>query len=363
MNDATNISQNLRRLSFIYDVGGYTDSSDAITSYIQSKNLKDFAPAVGKHERRKAKLVTHPQIELNELPPTDRTGPGDDTVFLIGIFSMIGGEHQQKIRQTIRGTYLSYDSRVCALNDFIQYKDEGLDSKVKDCRVLYTFVFGANNNGPTDHYHSNEPLTVDGAQKVGDLYEKDSTYLNIRENMVEGKSPTWMDYGASIASKYGIDYISKCDSDTVLSMPHLIDYIITDLSPAPYNVRIFGGLFIKNFRRGKPGNIYAAGQFYFVSSDLAYYLSSDEIDRQGIVHSENYKIIGGTAEDFDVSAFIQSHPYPIKYVMMNHRIIWAHSSESGYNLKHPDGFMAYWKSAKGLIPAKRSFFLSKLTCP
>ena len=56
-----------------------------------------------------------------------------------------------------------------------------------------------------------------------DLNEPDMTLLNIRENMNEGKSQTWMKYAATIAEEYDLDYVAKCDADSLF---HLHEFFV-----------------------------------------------------------------------------------------------------------------------------------------
>ena len=89
---------------------------------------------------------------------------------------------------------------------------------------MYTFVVGANSNGPTnlvDYNNSSHPLILDVSEipsqyafsntsdaSDNDVTEKDITFLNIKENMEEGKTPTWFLVANTLVKEYDIDYIT-----------------------------------------------------------------------------------------------------------------------------------------------------------
>jgi len=296
----------------------------------------------------------HPNWKHNQMPPADRTGPGDDTIMLLGIFSTIlEPKKEAETRQMIRDTYLSYnnDSRVCSLQDYMRLRDNNTGS-ANNCKVVYTFVIGGLEGGPTDHYRSKEPLTID-PDLFKNIHESDVTYLNIKENMNEGKTPTWFKYCASLFGKYRFDYSAKVDQDTMINMPHFLDFIITDLAPYPYNVRIYGGNFIRNGIQTRFGHFYASGQFYFLSSDMAAFVSSDELDREGIIDNQISRQHPSTtkaphSEDLDMGTYVHHHPYPVKLVTMLHRVLYIH------NVKTVDYWMELWKEVEGLPPLTRA---------
>lgn len=270
------------------------------------------------------KAVFHPQ---NERPPISRIeGAGDNTVFLLGVFSTVLSSKDAARRQLIRDTYLSYgnDPRICSLRDYMQWKDEK-SSHASICKVLYTFVIGGVATGENgDHFRSNRPLLIPPQNDTDEEY--DCTYLNVKENMNYGKSNAWWKYSAIIAESYDIDYVAKVDSDTMLSMPHFIDFMITDLPPYPYNVRTCGGNMLHNKRKTQRGHLYASGQFAFFSRDMASFISDDKLDRIRLKENkvgvlESKSII---AEDFDTGTLVWMHPYPLKIIFMNQRVPWIH---------------------------------------
>lgn len=116
-----------------------------------------------------------------------------------------------------------------------------------------------------------------------------------------------------------------------------------DLPPAPYNQRVYGGKTAINPELAK-GGMYAEGQFYFMSSDLANYVSKTLSSAQREVLSRQ-----SPTEDIDIGSFIFSHPRPIRFVFMSHYRIWVHQ------MKDLEGFEARYKNmkAKRRVKAKR----------
>jgi len=303
-------------------------------------------PVVTKYQQ----AVFHPQQESTEDLIKDSVA-GKDTVFLLGIFSHDKDGKQAAIRSMIRNTYLSYsDTMICSLVNYMHYKDSNTPH---DCKVLYSFVIGAANDSedsPTDHFRTDRPIVVkDYTPKNAD--DNDCTYLNIQENMNYGKTPTWFKYASSVAESYGIDYIAKVDSDTMVSMKHLVDFITTDLPPYPYNVRTYGGSMVHHAKRSKRGNLYAFGQFSFFSRDMASYISSDDLDRYQIKQDGNGFNRGWAektiAEDMDTAELVWTHPYPLKIIFMNSRVPWVH------RIKTEKSWMDIWDETHGIGPVSR----------
>lgn len=254
------------------------------------------------------------------------------TTFLLGIFSYSAGENRRKY---IRETYLSIeDERICKLDEFIrQTKENPLTRK---CMVPYTFVMGGGGyDRPKDH-NDFEPLTKD-TDKMGNADpDGDCTYLNIKENMEDGKSPSFLKWAANLATEYGIDYIGKLDDDSFLQPKLLFRLLEEDLPPAPYNTRIYGGA--TRLSRTQ-AHMYAAGEFYFVSNDLAQYVGNELTAEDREVLRMKHHI-----EDLDMGTFIYSHPRPIKYFNLAGYKIYAHP------LKSEKKFRDYWKNHIGELP-------------
>jgi hypothetical protein len=141
--------------------------------------------------------------------------------FLWGIMTTLEGSKEKSRRDIIRRTYLGYYKNYPHLADRICSLSE---AKAKEsCQLIYTFVVGANSNGPTnlvDHKNSSHALTLDESEVVTQFpafsnssdashnIEKDMTFLNIKENMEEGKTPTWFLFANTLVEDYEIDYIA-----------------------------------------------------------------------------------------------------------------------------------------------------------
>jgi len=255
--------------------------------------------------RSLSKMTDHLHAYQNEAP----IGAGRGTTMLLGIFSMKSDKAKRR-RQLIRSSLLSSDYRICSLGEFQRQASDTPNQR--SCQIPYTFVIGAGDNDrPTDH-NDEEPVTLDSDQD-GET-EDDCTYLNIRENMEHGKSPTFLKYVSSIAKTNGLDFVAKIDDDTVMAMPLLLEFINDDLPPAPYNRRIYGGSFVPSRKRQ---HIYAQGQFYFMSVDLAEYIGSS----MSAAEREKHSVF---IEDLDIGTFVQSIQRPIKIIDITSRTFWLH---------------------------------------
>ena len=172
------------------------------------------------------------------------------------------------------------------------------------CHIPYAFIIGANPDAPTElEDYSDDmiinPSTIENA-------EDDVVYLNIRENMENGKSVSYFKYASSLAKRYDIDYIGKCDSDTLIHMKMFYKVIEDELPPRPYNVRMYGGSSWGNY---DTNGIYAAGAFYFLSYDLAHYVSKT------LTHQERMKLTSKhPTEDLDMGTFVFSHYNAVKFI-------------------------------------------------
>ena len=122
-----------------------------------------------------------------------------------------------------------------------------------------------------------------------------------------GKSPTYMKFASKIATEYGIDYIAKLDDDTYLSTELFAIFVDEELPPAPYNIRMYIG----PPRSSRiMSHVYAAGEFYMLSSDLANHVGNELDD-------DYKKDISIHVEDLDMGTYVHSNPNPIKYLNTN----------------------------------------------
>lgn len=281
--------------------------------------------------------------------------------FLFGMLSTESDKEKVR-RQVIRRTYLSVyhqdnddlnkdddirrlRHRICTVHD-LQNEIRTQQSTLlqRNCIFVYAFVVGGNPQGPTElmvHDDKNEssiPLTLPSSlvnpKDTDDEQEKedDIVYLNIRENMNAGKSQTFFAYGASIADELGIEYIAKVDTDAVIWPHHFFDEMTKFNVTKDNNVATYGGFtygkkernYVKPFSPC-PGNSkcpvkgYYMGAFYFVSTDLAKYVTGPYCPRQQLKYSTEAtkksgivkkSFIQGTkdgAEDASFGNFVHSY--------------------------------------------------------
>jgi hypothetical protein len=159
---------------------------------------------------------------------------------LFGIFSC-DSRHSFVSRERYRWLFqLWNDDRVCELSVFRKLPRE----RQKNCQLVWTFVLGAGGKDtPTENVGNERPMLVEHpvVGKSPDWNATDFTLLNIRENMEEGKSQTWLKYAAEVADRTGLDYVVKCDEDSLLSLHEFFRFIDTQLAPAPLNKQVFAG--------------------------------------------------------------------------------------------------------------------------
>ena len=255
------------------------------------------------------------QSPYNDLGRLDRP-----TTFLLGIFTV---KEDIKARQRTRDTMLGKDlpssvrERLCSLN---VYLEAGVNTD--RCQIIYAFVIGANENGPME-YDDGMPWLVEPPVLKD---EPDVIHLNIQENMNRGKTPSWFDYASHALVPQGIDYVSKIDLDTLVSIPQLLQFVNEELpqrsEPPP---RVYGGI-LMDFEAcgGKwwpakcdpvKGKAYMSGQFYFLSYDIVQYVSARRADKT----FKERKI-----EDLALAIRIWAYPHPIKLMAMNPSYFWVH---------------------------------------
>jgi len=276
---------------------------------------------------------------------------------LIGILSMDSKTETDR-RNLIRSTWTSFFSKyhgrlryielnrsnrtICKLDEVVKNKE--LLHHRDHCQIVYTFVLGGRgqhqNITERVSYSDQDPMEVrpprstsaNGSfeQSLGDetsvslrnehQTEGDMVFLNIAENMNDGKSQTWFYFASSyMLERHGIyfDYIAKTDTDTLI-FPGTFKKVELDSLPGyPKNQRIYGGGHeFKPFDDGpKLGPTYMKGQLYFMSNDLARYITSKRCDR-------SYLSVG--VEDKDHGAFVNSHPLPIVRHELRKRGVFRH---------------------------------------
>jgi hypothetical protein len=226
------------------------------------------------------------------------------------------------------------DPRVCSLPDFKQKSVEERDV----CELIYTFVVGGNQETTPELVDDSRPMTATRpvSGKSPDLNDPDMTLLNIKENMNEGKSQTWLKHGAEVAEQYGLDYVVKCDADSMLHLHEFFTFAYKHLPPAPYNTNVYAGAlrdkaywprhttederirFESYFGNNFEGvHLYVAGQLYIMSTDLAKFVGQEALENK-CSYCEGH-------EDHDISAMAFHSPDPIKLLVIGRKQrFWEH---------------------------------------
>ena len=250
-----------------------------------------------------------PENDQNSRNLSLGTRRRSDATFVYGIFSMRSAKDERR-REVIRSTYLQ-DPRFCPLKDLIA-PDESTPST---CFIYYTFVVsGGDKNAPTEHRDDSTPLTLENT--IEEKEKGDIVVLNIKENMNQGKSVTWFKYASSlVAQGHKIDYVGKMDSDTLPNTNRFVKWVERKLPPAPFNRRIYGG---KSGAIWRQSTYYPFGEFYFMSTDLARYISVDltPAKRDSLI---NYKI-----EDVEIGVLVNSNDRPNRLMNLNGINFWIH---------------------------------------
>ena len=253
--------------------------------------------------------------------------------FLFGIFSMdnqLELERREMIRNTYLQAFMDTDSphRICSLWDL-----DRIDQQ-EECQIAYVFVVSGNPNGPKELVDVSDitgPIALDGesvptAIRLADHDKGDIVYLNIQENGKEGKSQTYFKFATTL--KHYFDYLVKTDSDTLVYPKSLLDYGLKNLPKFPHNVRIYGGDYrIKPSERTlNLGPAYMGGQFYFMSPDLARYITSSACNRTSLALF---------SEDQSIGNFVHSLPKPI-------RRVWVKTMYFDHPIKRVDRMKRLW---------------------
>jgi hypothetical protein len=182
-------------------------------------------------------------------------------------------------------------------------------------------------------------MTLDQSNEP--TYERDVVYLNIRENMEEGKSTTWFKYASSkIPESLQIDLIAKVDTDTVVFPNELLAEV--ELQLQAHNnlhrpVGVYGGVGV--LRVGGRDQAYFQGGFYFMSKDVARHITSQDCNRSNIIQKmlERY---GHRAEDREIGGFVETYRKNlVQCINTPLEVGWSHNKR----FKDPNGFRVKWK--------------------
>jgi Galactosyltransferase len=263
---------------------------------------------------------SYEKVKATEATTTDDESFNDNsrrTTFLIGIFStMEDNQTRSIIRKTMLGNDLPDDvkRRLCNLNEFLN-----ITYDTTKCRIVYTFVIGGNASGLPALYTTDDMIF--DAHNITSQ-EKDLTILNIKENANEGKTPTWFLYASTII-KSKIDYVSKMDSDTFISLPNLLQVMNNELPgrEGQNHSNVYGGVMAdfsvcrgtrRPFYRCKPirRRFFMLGQFYFLSHSI---VTLNVLWIDPIHHSD---------EDVTVATRLWKTIFPLRTMIYNNDKFW-----------------------------------------
>lgn len=337
-------------VAFVLQMLGATISFTNVPTNLEPYMLENFAqqPNVNTvlddstaDEIAQRKLSQTPEVSSSAsqvaLAKSPRHGPEPHSGRLRVLWGILSADffNDQVYRKRHRDLFkLWNDPRVCSLPNFRKMsKDEQYQ-----CQLVYTFVLGSNPDAPPQLLDNSRPMEVTGPVKGKgpDLNNPDITHLNIRENMNEGKSQTWMKYGAEIAEQYDLDYVVKCDADSMLHLHEFFHFAYKNMPPAPYNRGMYVGalrdkaywprhstekeriqyesFFGNNF---EGVHLYIAGQLYIVSKDVAKFIGKEALEGN-CTYCEGH-------EDHDITTMAFHSPEPLKLTVIGrHQRFWEH---------------------------------------
>lgn len=249
---------------------------------------------------------------------------------LLGLFTWNATQKEIERRQAIRETYLNAymdtdtPDRICSLQELLAKK-----VKETDCQLAYTFVFGMLNQ-------EDVPMIRTNATSLDEMYapdirfpEPDALFLNIKENMNEGKSETWLHYGVLLQKVLHFDYIAKVDTDTLVFPSRFLPRL-SSLPSFPKNARGYGGqdsIKPADVTNDSLGPSFMLGRFYWLSPDLARYVTTR------CLHRDSFP------EDKGIGNCLSHHPLPVQRMRL-HRSCFEHSKA----LKNPEVMRRWWRS-------------------
>jgi hypothetical protein len=205
---------------------------------------------------------------------------------LLGIFSAKDSLKSRDEYRVLLEFWRTHDRRyghsICSFAEF-QRQANGGNGVL--CELVYSFVIGASESSdgveaPTEIASDERPLLVNLSTMTEGWSEfNDTTPLNIRENVNEGKAQTWLRYASQVAKEYEFDYVAKCEAASFLDIPSYFRFSDRRLLPAPYNRGVFAGAmrdkrFWKNSIRGNVPEVWKADKHFFWQHRARFYMES-----------------------------------------------------------------------------------------
>ena len=318
-------------------------------SVLQLKRMKEIVDSYLDGDRAMSEALL-PKIEQRFDSMNHR--PHNGTTFLWGI-PTIDTDEERKRRQALRETYLSFykqnldnPTRICPLAHILQGK-----ATLEHCQIAYTFFMAANPGGPTELLFPNDsfPILSRPPSNFPAKEEDDMVFLNIRENMNDGKMPTWFKYASMLVEddKYPFDYVAKIDSDTLVFIPAFLEFAEQHMAHTPKLVHAGFPFFDYNCNpREVPhdhpcpmklaGGLYMSGEASFLSSDLARIMTSKECNRTGWFISHEDVLVSNWA--FHCAATVANssvHVVPVR----QHQVLRDRETVDGWEKKVENRFL------------------------
>mmetsp|Transcript_32681 Transcript_32681/g.79261 ORF Transcript_32681/g.79261 Transcript_32681/m.79261 type:complete len:721 (-) Transcript_32681:1019-3181(-) len=301
-----------------------------------------YVATITDYQQHRLSKENIPLSQEEEYPHAPVTTYQGNPRMLVGIFTTNLKPIERKRRNALRQTFIkSYDHtptphRICSLQELLKKQ-----VSEEDCQLAYTFVIGAGNKKkkatPMVNVNANntKDMVIPSSQITDP--EPDVLYLNIKENMNDGKSETWFKYATLLSeSQLYFDYITKMDTDTLL-FPYPLFEKMSQWPKYPNNIHIYGGHYVVKQdavqRAGLTvlGTSYMDGPMYWLSPDVARFIS----DPNRCNHTE----LRTHAEDMSIGNYVNSFPYPIHRLTLSNKC-YAHP------LKRLEHYRKRWKRYK-----------------
>lgn len=355
------------------------------TSQMHQDNLTEFVGMQpwkiensGSETMQSARLMTERRTqELPLVETTKTTKQYYKPRILVGILADSQTDESKEMRNRFRRVFqLWNDSRICSLNEFVSkdwvdsssYMEYDDRDTSYDCQIVYSFVLSAYSRNTSLPYFSNElrnvstlklhetpeePLVLKEVPTpkifvhsdvipppYSDVLEhKDGIFLNIVENMNEGKTETYLYWASKVSRQFNIPFVAKCDTDTVIRFQKLLQFLHQELPKSPVRVNdaearpqsiVAGAMRHKPWKSGflptvdesfwqqhyfQGMHLYLNGGFYLMSQHLAelavrearqleHIIPNIKIDLPRGVYNDPHAYLEG-AEDHDAIALAE----------------------------------------------------------